>query len=347
MAFYHVGVVKCLLEQNMLPQVISGTSGGAMIAALICTRKDSELLAVLSDPHLLSNKINAKDESTWTLLTRLMKKGVIFDYQRWVEKMNWITTGDMTFKEAYELTGRILNITVIPTEKHSPPILLNFRTTPNVVVASAVLASASIPLLVQPCELVYKTEQGKLEPYHLIGKSWRDGSFKTDIPLKPLHKLFNVNYTIVSQANPHIAFFFFENRGSGGNPSLHRKGQGWRGGFIASSIEHFLKLDMLKWLRFLRALDLLPHVLGADGSFLFLQRFNGTVTIVPRPRFKDYISLTSHIDAEEFKRFTRVGEKITWPKLSMVANRMQIEELLIQYNLEYHNEIAPEITHSD
>jgi len=208
-------------------------------------------------------------------------------------------------------------------------MLLNYRTTPNVVIYSAVLASASIPLLVEPAELLYKAENGTLEPYHLIGKSWRDGSFKTDIPAKPLHRLFNVNYTIVSQVNPHIAFFFFENRGSGGAPSLHRKGTGWRGGFIASSIEHYLKLDMLKWLRFLRALDLLPHVLGADGSFLFLQRFNGTVTIVPRPRFKDYLSLTAYINEEKMARFIRVGEKITWPKLSMIANRMKVEEKIL------------------
>jgi predicted acylesterase/phospholipase RssA len=220
-------VVKCLLEQKLLPQVISGTSGGALIAALISVRTDNELLDILNSPEELMKRINAMDEPYLVLAKRMLKKGILFDHNRWVEKMQWVTKGTITFLEAYQQTGKILNITVIPTEKHAPPMLLNFRTTPNVVIYSAVLASASIPLLVEPAELLYKAENGTLEPYHLIGKSWRDGSFKTDIPAKPLHRLFNVNYTIVSQVNPHIAFFFFENRGSGGAPSLHRKGTGW------------------------------------------------------------------------------------------------------------------------
>jgi len=42
-----------------------------------------------------------------------------------------------------------------------------------------------------------------------------------------LHQLFGVNYTVVSQVNPHVLPFFFENRGSGGAPTLHRRGYGW------------------------------------------------------------------------------------------------------------------------
>jgi hypothetical protein len=42
-----------------------------------------------------------------------------------------------------------------------------------------------------------------------------------------LHQLFGVNYTVVSQVNPHVLPFFFENRGSGGSPTLHREGYGW------------------------------------------------------------------------------------------------------------------------
>jgi len=275
------------------------------------------------------------DEPFSSLFKRLLTKGVLFDHKKWVQKMDWIAKGSTTFLEAYQKTGRVLNITVIPTEKHVPPMLLNFKTTPNVVIYSAILASASIPLLVEPMELLSKTESGELEPYYLIGRSWRDGSFKTDIPAKPLHRLFNVNFTIVSQVNPHIAFFFFENRGSVGAPSLHRKGSGWRGGFIFSSIEYYLKLDMLKWLRLMRALDLLPHILGADGSFLFLQRFNGTVTILPKPRGRDYLCLAGYIDEVKMSRFIRVGEKITWPKLSMITNRLKIENKLINYTTMY------------
>ena len=40
---FHLGVVKALYETNMLPRIISGSSVGAMIAALICVHKEEEL----------------------------------------------------------------------------------------------------------------------------------------------------------------------------------------------------------------------------------------------------------------------------------------------------------------
>lgn len=36
-------------------------------------------------------------------------------------------------------------------------------------------------------------------------RKWRDGSLESDLPMKELKELFNVNHFIVSQANPHIA----------------------------------------------------------------------------------------------------------------------------------------------
>ena len=42
-AYTHFGIAKALLDQNLLPQIISGTSGGGLIAALLCTRTNEEL----------------------------------------------------------------------------------------------------------------------------------------------------------------------------------------------------------------------------------------------------------------------------------------------------------------
>jgi predicted acylesterase/phospholipase RssA len=39
----HLGVAKCLFQQNLLPRIICGNSVGALIAALVCTRTDDEL----------------------------------------------------------------------------------------------------------------------------------------------------------------------------------------------------------------------------------------------------------------------------------------------------------------
>jgi len=40
---------------------------------------------------------------------------------------------------------------------------------------------------------------------------------------------------------------------------------------------------MVKWLLIIEGLDLLPNVFGQDPGKLFLQKFDGNVTIVPRP----------------------------------------------------------------
>ena len=174
-----------------------------------------------------------------------------------------------------------------------------------------------------------------------------------------MQQLFGVNYTVVSQVNPHVLPFFFENRGSGGSPTLHREGYGWsvrtvaptqhrqapshspvvsfifwgctghrRGGFLGSLLEDYLKLDMRKWLHLLQNLNLLPRVLGQDWTFVFLQKFGGTVTIVPYLRLRDYLHVISDPTRATMADYMLGGERVAWPKLSMIANRVRIEQAL-------------------
>lgn len=44
MGLYHCGHIRALLETGCLPHIISGTSAGAVIGAVLCTRTDEELL---------------------------------------------------------------------------------------------------------------------------------------------------------------------------------------------------------------------------------------------------------------------------------------------------------------
>lgn len=48
-AMYHMGVVRELLAAGLLPSVVSGTSGGAIVAALLACRTDDELPDFLCD----------------------------------------------------------------------------------------------------------------------------------------------------------------------------------------------------------------------------------------------------------------------------------------------------------
>jgi predicted acylesterase/phospholipase RssA len=113
----HFGVVKAFLDADLLPRVISGTSAGGLVAALVCTRTDAELKQLLVPE--LANRITACEEHFNIWFKRFWKTGARFDSVEWARKSSFFTRGSMTFREAYMRTGRILNISVIPADRHS------------------------------------------------------------------------------------------------------------------------------------------------------------------------------------------------------------------------------------
>lgn len=172
-----------------------------------------------------------------------------------------------------------------------------------------------------------KNRDGSLSPYS-FGHKWKDGSLRTDIPLKALNLHFNVNFSIVSQVNPHINLFFFSSRGSVGQPVTHRRGRGWRGGFLGSATEQYLKLDLNKWLKVVRHLELLPRPLGQDWSEIWLQQFSGTITIWPRSVISDFWRILSDPDPKRLARMLHVGQQSAFPKLKFLGNRMRVERAI-------------------
>lgn len=187
-----------------------------------------------------------------------------------------------------------------------------------------VIASAAVPGILNPVVLMMKTRSGSLVPYS-FGHKWKDGSLRTDIPLRALNLHFNVNFSIVSQVNPHINTFFFSSRGTIGEPVTHRKGRGWRGGFLGSATEQYLKLDLTKWLKVVRHLELLPRPMGQDWSEIWLQQFSGTITVWPRGRITDFIRILSDPSMERLAYMLKVGQQSAFPKLVYLGNRMKVE----------------------
>lgn len=147
-AWYHFGVVKALLDASLLPDVITGTSGGALVAALVATRTNEELKQILVPA--LAHHIDACEESFLIWGPRWWRTGARFDSLTWARKCSWFCRGSTTFREAYERTGRILNVTCVPSDPHSPTILTNYLTAPDCIIWSATLASAAVPGILQP-----------------------------------------------------------------------------------------------------------------------------------------------------------------------------------------------------
>ncbi|EJU06193.1 patatin-domain-containing protein [Dacryopinax primogenitus] len=328
--YYSFGVIKAFLDANLLPRVIAGTSAGGLVAALTCTRTEEELRQLLV-PRL-ADKITACEDPFRVWFKRLRQTGARFDTVAWARKATFFTRGSLTFREAYERTGRALNISVVPFDQHSPTKLLNYLTAPDCVIWSAMIASAAVPGILNPVVLMQKTKDGSIIPWNW-GSKFKDGSLRVDIPIQSLNILFNVNHPIVSQVNPHVHLFFFAPQGSPGRPVAHRKGKGWRGGFFLSAAEQYLKLELTKNFKVIRDLELMPQLLGQDWSSVFLQRFDGSVTIWPKTRFMDWINILTDPDRKELERKMRVGELVTWPKLHMIENRFLLEREILRGRL--------------
>lgn len=324
-SYYHLGVVKALLDAALLPRIVTGTSGGALVAALVCTRTDAELSQLLVPA--LAAKITACQDGTLTWLRRWLRTGARFDAVDWARRCCWFTRGSTTFREAYQRTGRVLNISCVPADAHSPTLLLNHVTAPDCCIFSAVLASAAVPGILHPVVLMARPRVGPIAPYS-FGHKWKDGSLRTDIPLRSLNLHFAVNFSVVSQVNPHATAFFFAARGTVGRPVTHRRGRGWRGGFLGSAAEQFLKLDMAKWLTALRDLELLPRPLSQDWGAVFLQKFEGTITLWPRTVPSDFWYILSDPTPARLARMLLAGQRCAFPKLKFLENRLKIERMV-------------------
>eukprot|EP00854_Cymbomonas_tetramitiformis_P005936 gene5936-7139_t len=211
LGLFHMGVIKSLWEQKLLPRIISGSSAGSLCASILACSNEQELPSRL-DPYqyeslfMLGTVEEREGGHPFTArLRNLLFKGVLFDTEILKDFLRRLI-GDLTFQEAFDKTGRVLNITVQPNSPGSgasrQPRLLNYLTYPNVLVWSACVASCAIPGVFEAVELYSKAIDGAIVPANHDGVKYSDGSFGNDLPILRLKELFNVNLFIVSQVNP-------------------------------------------------------------------------------------------------------------------------------------------------
>jgi TAG lipase/steryl ester hydrolase/phospholipase A2/LPA acyltransferase len=131
--------------------------------------------------------------------------------------------GNFTFQEAFDRTGRILNIVVTPNNPSDPPrLLLNYLTAPHVMVWSAAVACASLPVVFESNRLVVKEADGWERYGSGGGQHFSDRFMEQDLPMQQLSEMFNVNHFIISQANLHAVMFVSYNQKNGVRTNLSR-----------------------------------------------------------------------------------------------------------------------------
>jgi len=128
-----------LMETDCLPHIVSGTSAGSVIAAMVCTRSNEELRRDMV-PAILGEKMKCFSRPWPDRVKSVWKNGHMFSGEEWLEMIKWFTLGDMTFEEAYKKTGRTFCITLSSTTKKAPPLLINHLSAPQITIASAVVA---------------------------------------------------------------------------------------------------------------------------------------------------------------------------------------------------------------
>lgn len=326
----HTGVLKALFNAKLLPRIISGASAGSIVCAVMCTRTDEEIPALMDEfsygDLAVFEKGDGSESGVLSHLRRLLTEGSWSDIQHLTRVMRTMTS-DLTFQEAYNRSRRILNICVSTESVYELPRLLNYVTAPNVLIWSAVAASCSVPLVFNASPLLVKDpDTGEHQPWNPTPQRWIDGSVDNDLPMTRLAEMFNVNHFIVSQVNPHVVpFLSKDDHLAPGTEAAKRAKLAPRDEMEwVYTLTALAKDEALHRLNFMAELGIMPNLATKFRSILS-QKYSGDINILPEMSMHDLPRLLSNPTVEFMLRMSLAGERATWPKLSRIRDRCAIE----------------------
>ncbi len=329
--YFHMGVVKALWSEGLLPHIMSGSSGGSVVGALVSTHVDDEISPFFEPENLVTEGADEIVAQTGFGILGATKRLKIDEIRSRISNM----IPDLTFQEAYELTGRHLNVSIAPAEKHQTSRLLNAIASPNVYIREAVMASCAVPGVYPPVTLAAKDHKGERTPY-LPNRKWVDGSVTHDLPAKRLARLYGVNHHIVSQANPLITPFATDVK--------QQK-------TAISAIRNATTSTMKAWLNanvqiMQKPLSYFPRLNSMANMTLSVvnQDYTGDINIIRPTMFWSPAKILSDLSVEEIGELVQLGERTTWPKIEMVRTQTKISQTLDRILFEYETELAHDHT---
>ncbi|TVP57783.1 MAG: DUF3336 domain-containing protein [Halomonadaceae bacterium] len=314
---YHLGVTRALWQQGLLPDVVAGSSMGAIVAGGICTRNEAELEALFMAPEDIQLKA-----FRWLNPGRIWEKRHAMDPGA-LKQLIDANIGKLSFREAAEHSGRTLNISVSPTRTRQKPRLLNSLTAPDVLIDSAVMASCAVPGLYPPVTLKarYYSGHGKTaEKSYMPTERWIDGTVHGDLPLMRMARLHNVNRTIVSQANPHVLPFISHYPRQNARATLKDAGLSLLQAYATTTLE----LSRSAWSSSSFA-PLLDQV-----HAMTTQNYLGDINIQFPFQPLLYRKILSNPSEQDLKMFIKMGERATWPQLAMIRDQTRVSRAFVR-----------------
>ena len=306
LGYFHFGVLKSLIEQQLCPVVISGASAGAFVAAIVGTRHDEEYLALFEDNFLAHTLTENSGDVKFGFGTG--KKPDMRVVKREMARM----IPDMTFLEAYEKTGRSINITISPAEPRQESRLLNHIASPNVTIRSAVLASSALPGIFPPVKLQARDQNGEVQDY-LPSRRWIDGSFSQDLPAKRLARMYGVNHFIVSQVMP----------GLGGEPTLKPGVRKIMSDASVAATKQVVRGSLGIIQRYTTVGPRISMAMTAVNAFID-QQFTADINIFPDKGATSMRMILKMLTKEELADLIKAGERATWPKIPAIRTTTRV-----------------------
>lgn len=304
---HHLGVLRALLSEGLLPDVISGASAGALFAAIVGTHTDEELGRLFSGgaPAFASPFGPQKLDD---LRLRQLIDGLV---------------PDVTFAEAYRGNGRAINIVVSARRGPDQGLVLNAKATPDVLLRGAVHASCAVPFLFEPVALERRNSAGQVGPFR-SGERWIDGSIFADLPILALADVYGVDRSIASMVNPLVLPFV-----------THPHEQG--------AMQHWLArlgIDAFKLAAGQGFEMVIPLVEQWPAASLTLetwhrvvrQSYRADVMITPRQRLHNPQTLTDLVGAEALRSYVEEGERTTLARIDIIRAAISIEQALHRFD---------------
>ena len=318
--FFHIGVLRALVKEGLLPRILSGSSGGAMVAAVVGSRAPEHVDSALTTTHF---RDFIKDSSDKTPAKNLRQEAM----QRQSEILDHLLP-DLTFVEAHRVSGIWVNISVAPTEVHQSSRLLNAITSPHVYMRESLLASAAIPGVFPAVTLAAKNENGDRQLY-LPHRKWVDGSMSDDLPAKRLARLYGVNHYIVSQTNPHVLPFVTDAKIDNDPLSIMKR-------TAQRTARELLNGGAALLHRPLRYTPLLKR--GVNGMLSVInQDYLGDINIIPPPGLVTPFKVLAFRTIDEATALIHAGEQATWPKMEMIRTQTKVSRTLDRILKEYED----------